>query len=261
MSAPTMKADPQSGDPIVGKFKYPPHPIAEIFPMLDPTSAEFSALVEDIKENDLREQIVLYEDMILDGRNRYLALVVSGREIKDTHFKKYYGSDPIGFVLSANLHRRHLNESQRAMIGAKMASFEVGDNQHKLEGVSIDTASKLLNVGRASIARARKVLGFGDPQTIQQVMAGKLTVSKAAAALSKPGRDSQDGSAEGDQQEALDQEALDEYDSLEGKLLLKLGDLTAARAEEHSEITVGKIKNQVAVMKKAAAKAAKQKVA
>jgi hypothetical protein len=54
MNTPTPKADPQSG---VGKFKYPPHPIAEIFPMLDPTSPEFLALVEDIKENDLREPI------------------------------------------------------------------------------------------------------------------------------------------------------------------------------------------------------------
>jgi hypothetical protein len=56
----------------VGKFTYPPHPIAEIFPILDPASLEFSALMEDIKENDLREPIMLYEDKVLDGRNRYL---------------------------------------------------------------------------------------------------------------------------------------------------------------------------------------------
>jgi hypothetical protein len=207
----------------VGKFKYPPHPAAAIFPLLDPTSAEFLALVEDIKENDLREPIVLYEDKILDGRNRFLALEISSREIKETHSKKYYGNDPIGFVLSANLHRRHLNESQRAMVGAKIASLEVGDNQHKLEGVSIETASKLLNVGRASIARARKVLGFSDPETIQKVVAGKLTVSKAAAQLNG-GQDKKDESNVPDQK---DQEALDEYDSLETKLLAKLGDLSA----------------------------------
>jgi hypothetical protein len=252
--APTSKAT-EKAEALVGKFKYPPHPIAAIFPMLDPTSPEFLALVDDIKENDLREPICIYEDKILDGRNRALALEISGREIKEAHFKKYYGSDPIGFVLSANLHRRHLNESQRAMVGAKMASFEVGDNQHKMEGVSIDTASKLLNVGRASIARARKVLGFGDPETIEKVVAGKLSVSKAAA-QAKDGQDE-----EGPKLDEADQGALDEYDSLEGKLLTKLSDLSAARAEEHSEITIAKIKNQVAVMKKAAAKGAKQKAA
>ena len=66
------------------------------------------------------------------------------------------------------------------MIGAKMASFEVGDNQHRLEGCSIEQASKLVKVGISSIVRARKVLGYGDPETIQQVEAGKLSVSKAA---------------------------------------------------------------------------------
>ena len=38
-----------------GKFEYAPHPIADIFPLLDPAGAEFQALMEDIKENDLRE--------------------------------------------------------------------------------------------------------------------------------------------------------------------------------------------------------------
>jgi hypothetical protein len=244
-----MSDAPSKAEALAGKFKYPPHPIAAIFPLLDPTSSEFLAPVDDIKENDLREPICIYEDKILDGRNRALALEISGREIKEAHFKKYYGSDPIGFVLSANLHRRHLNESQRAMVGAKMASFEVGDNQHKLEGVSIDTASKLLNVGRASIARARKVLGFGDPETIEKVVAGKLSVSKAAAQVT--GQDGQDGQdKEGPKLDEADHEALLEYDTLETKLLTKLGDLSAAKAEEHSEITIAKT-----------AKAAKQKVA
>jgi hypothetical protein len=255
-----------------GKFKYPPHPIAAIFPLLDPASPEFTALVEDIKENDLREPITLYEDKILDGRNRYLALTISGREINERHFRKYYGSDPIGFVLSANLHRRHLNESQRAMIGAKLASFEVGDNQHKLEGVSIEQASKLVNVGISSIVRARKVLGYGDPETINQVVAGKLSVSKAAAQATSLARAAMDADGDGDgedegsaEDDAADLEVLDEYDNLEGKLLTKLSDLSATKAEEHSDITIGKIKTQVAIMKKAAekaaAKAAKQKAA
>jgi predicted HTH domain antitoxin len=271
MAAPAPTA-PKTDPVPVGKFKYPPHPIAEIFPMLDLFSAEFLALVEDIKENDLREPIVVYEDKILDGRNRALALEISGREIKDAHFKKYYGTDPIGFVLSANLHRRHLNESQRAMIGAKMASFEVGDNQHKLEGCSIEQASKLCKVGISSIVRARKVLGFGDPETIQQVEAGKLSVTKAAElakAQAKKAMQEEDedsaGESDGDSlvepDDATDVETIAEYDTVEEKLLAKLGDLSAPKAEEHSEITISKIKNQLVIMKKAAAKAAKQKAA
>jgi hypothetical protein len=255
MNTPTPKADPQSG---VGKFKYPPHPIAEIFPMLDPTSPEFLALVEDIKENDLREPIYIFEDKVLDGRNRALALEFSGREIKEGHFRKYYGTDPIGFVLSVNLHRRHLNESQRAMVGAKMASLEVGDNQHTIKGCSIEQASKLCKVGISSIVRARKVLGFGDPETIQRVAAGNLSVSKAAAQAASQARAEEDGDDEDEDEDTA--EVLAEYDNLEGKLLIKLSDLNAAKAAEHSEITISKIKSQVGIMKKAAEKAAAKAV-
>jgi hypothetical protein len=264
---PIAANDAKVEAPVVAKFAYQPHPIAAIFPLLDPTSAEFMALVEDIKENDLQVPIVLYEDKILDGRNRYLALQISEREIKETHFRKYYGSDLIGLVLSANLHRRHLNESQRAMVGAKMASFEVGDNQHKPEGCSIEQASKLCKVGISSIVRARKVLGFGDPQTIQQVEAGQLSVSKAAALKAEQGKPRDftllpsNGVEDDADDDEADVETLAEYHSLEGKLLTKLGDLSAAKAEEHSEITIAKIKNQLVIMKKAAAKAAKLKVA
>src|SRR5262249_1626867 len=116
-----------------------------------------------------------------DGRNRYLACQ---RLNKDVRVMEYAGSDPIGFVISANLHRRHLDESQRAIVGAKLTDLEKGANQYT-EGVSIETASKLLNVGRASINRARKVLASGDTKLVAAVEQGKVSVSAAANEATK----------------------------------------------------------------------------
>ena len=167
------------------------HPYADIFPLLE--GPAFDALVEDIRERGQQEPIWLYEGKILDGRNRYRALQQLGRE--PTKVQTYTGDDPIGFVLSANLHRRHLNESQRAMVAGKLTSLSVGANQHTKEGTSIDVASKLLNVGRASIDRARKVLSIGDPALVQDVEQGNVSVGAAAqqASASAGGTNSTDG--------------------------------------------------------------------
>jgi ParB-like chromosome segregation protein Spo0J len=158
--------------------QYEFHRFADLFPILDDKSAAFEALVDDVRERGQQEPVWLYESKILDGRNRYLACQKLGREV---NVRDYIGADPIGFVLSANLHRRHLNEGQRAMVAAKLTDLEKGANQYtKGEGVSIDTATKLLNVGRASINRARKVLATGDPALIAAVEQGTASVTAAA---------------------------------------------------------------------------------
>jgi hypothetical protein len=94
-------------------------------------------------------------------------------------FEQYEGSDPLGYVLSRNLHRRHLTESQRAMVAAKAADLKRGANQHS-EGLPIGRAADLLNVGQRSVARAREVLRRGVPELAKAVEGGKLPVSSAA---------------------------------------------------------------------------------
>jgi len=42
----------------------------------------------------------------------------------------FKGDNAAKDVISWNLHRRHLNESQRAMVAAKLANIKIGDNQH-----------------------------------------------------------------------------------------------------------------------------------
>jgi ParB-like chromosome segregation protein Spo0J len=157
--------------------KYEYHPIANLFPLME--GDEYQALVEDIKDRGLQEPIILYEGKILDGRNRYRACVDAGVEIKlPLKIKTYDGKDPVGLVLTANLHRRHLDAGQRAVVAAELTNLEKGANQYS-EGITIERAAELFNVGRGSIDRARKLLKVADPEVVQEVKEGKQSVSGA----------------------------------------------------------------------------------
>ena len=156
------------------------HPIANLFPLLEGDA--FAELVADIRAHGLREPIVLYGGMILDGSNRYRACLTAGVEPR---FAEYTGADPVAYVVSLNIKRRHLDESQRAIVAARIATLKLGDNQHS-EGLPIGRASTLLNVGERSVARAREVLDEGAPELVAAVERGEVSVSTAADIATKP---------------------------------------------------------------------------
>src|SRR6476620_5362229 len=90
------------------------HPISNIFPLMG--DDDLRQLAEDIKANGLKEPIWRYEGKILDGRNRWRACLLAGIE---PQFRTYTGSSPATFVLSLDLLRRHLTQSQKAAVAVE----------------------------------------------------------------------------------------------------------------------------------------------
>jgi ParB-like chromosome segregation protein Spo0J len=159
------------------------HPLVrDLFPPMD--DAAFEAFVADINAHEQREPIVMFEDAILDGYHRYRACRRLGIE---PNFTAYMGDDPVSYAVSLNLRRRHLDESQRSMVAAKLATMKRGDNQHSPIGeCSQARAADLLNVGKRSVERAREVLDHGTPELAQAVERGEVSVSAAATVASLP---------------------------------------------------------------------------
>ncbi len=153
------------------------HEYANIFPEL--SDDRLAELVQDIREHGLLDKIDLYEDKILDGRGRYRACRMAGVEPQYEDFK---GANPLAYVASHNLHRRHLTESQRAMVAARLADLQRGANQHS-QGLPIGRAAELVNVSQRSVARAKEVLRQGSPALLEDVTSGKVTVSAATNQL------------------------------------------------------------------------------
>src|SRR6516165_11635096 len=95
------------------------HDLCKIMPLH--TKEEFEELKEDIRKNKLQVPIMTYEGKILDGRGRYNACVELAKEGVETNFRTdTYTPDPRSYVVSINVKRRHLNESQRAIIAAEL---------------------------------------------------------------------------------------------------------------------------------------------
>jgi len=126
--------------------------------------------------------------------------------------------DPVEYVVSKNLHRRHLDSSQRALAAAKCLEYhtqeakerqraagakhtgnqhtrklEVSANLHELpniedkkpyasnreESKAVSQAGKLFDVSGRSVASAKTVLEDGTPEIIAAVESGEISISSA----------------------------------------------------------------------------------
>src|SRR5207247_4469858 len=120
------RSHPQGGGPTGATMSAPMPfpPLAGMFPLME--GEEFAALVADIKENGQRDPIVLYQGKILDGRNRYRACLAAGVGLKLSKHEDNspYIGDPVAYVISKNVHRRHLTAEQKRDLIAKLLKAE-----------------------------------------------------------------------------------------------------------------------------------------
>lgn len=160
-----------------------PHPLAEIFPIDD--GKPLDDLVKDVARHGQQEPIVLLDGKILDGRRRWMACARAGINPK---VREFDGPDPLAFVISANLRRRHLNTRERAMIAAEIAKLRVGRPSQipSNEGISQTEAAKLMNVSVASVERAVKVQNSAIPEVVEAVKNDTVSVSDAASIADLP---------------------------------------------------------------------------
>lgn len=168
-------------------MKYELHPLCTLFPRLN--GAEFEALKEDIKANGLRQPIVIHEGMILDGGNRYRACVEAG---VDPEVIEYDDVNIVSFVLSCNLHRRHMTPGQQAAIVASAqdwarAQTRGGDrkaDQSRLNDFdTVEKRAAIAGVHRDTQMKADKV-AKENPELAKKVAHGEISLPKAVEQIS-----------------------------------------------------------------------------
>jgi ParB-like chromosome segregation protein Spo0J len=171
--APAGKPPVKLGDPITVVWDF--HELANIFPMTG--SEAYAQLRDDIKKYGLLEPITVWDNKILDGRNRAKACMELGIE---PVYVEYTGNDPVGFILSKHIHRRQMTQSQLAMLVKKLENLPKGRPDLNACAFTQDEAAKRLGVSPRLLQLAKKVHEKAIPEVAALVEAGKLTVDKAA---------------------------------------------------------------------------------
>jgi len=168
------------------------HPLANIFPLIE--GQAYQDLMADVLTYGVREPVWLYEGKILDGRNRYRAAKAMRVECP---MQEYTGQDATAFVISLNLHRRHLNESQRGMVAAKLANMQEGRpqiNSANLQSIQVSQsdAADMLNVSTRTVAAAAKVQAEAPQEVAKAVEAGSVSINLASQFVALPDEFKQD---------------------------------------------------------------------
>lgn len=173
--------------------KYRFHPACTIFPPLP--ADELRELADDIAANGLRNPVVLFQGKILDGRNRYVSCEMAGVEPR---FIEFEGDDPIGWVVSQNLLRRHLTASQKAVVALDLLPLlkkEAKQRQRQSnayrgngqsaqkcanqKGKAAELAAKIVGVGSRYVEEAKGIREKA-PELIERLRSGGITMAEAS---------------------------------------------------------------------------------
>ncbi len=170
----------------------PFHELSSLFPLM--SAADLAELEADIKDFGQRELIVVLDDQILDGRNRAIVCERLGIQPRMREFTCVDG-DPLQYVWSQNITRRHMTVAQRAIALAKKIKFteqgNTGYNHHaKLRtGVipmTIPEAAKLAKVSPRTMSRAKKIVQYGTDKQLEDAITGKAPIQVVADTILHP---------------------------------------------------------------------------
>ena len=94
------------------------HPAADLFPMM--TRDELAEFAADIRKRGQLSPIVIWKGQIVDGRNRFQACALANVTPETIEHEFADDADAAQFVMSRNIHRRHLKPGQRAALIGKL---------------------------------------------------------------------------------------------------------------------------------------------
>ena len=195
----------------MGKTTSPPtwrdhlqvHPAADLFPRMSPEERiEFD---KDIQARGIQTPVTLMQPkdggdpVLLDGRNRLDATEATGIPVIGAHGKLLVpheilqeadGFDPVAFVVSKNLHRRHLTTDQRRQIAETLLKQDPEQSDRAI-GRLAKLDNKTVEAIRADLELREEIPHVEtrtDTRGRRQPVLRRAKETRKAAVDRKPGR-------------------------------------------------------------------------
>lgn len=169
------------------------HPLANVFPLL--SEAEFADLVRDIRANGQMDPIVMFEGLILDGRNRYLAIEEINKDLPvnermpHTEIKfeqKWPGREAADYVWSHNVVRRHLTQGQIDFAAQALEELGWGGKPGNRNAAKDKTE---MQTGTTEEPRTRKAIAKETGATVRGMAKAAKVRKRATPKVQKAVRD------------------------------------------------------------------------
>ena len=160
--------------------RYKVHPSADVFPMM--SGEELDELGDDIKAHGLKEPVKFYQDgdtkVLLDARNRLEAMERVGIDPGPDCFAEIdtsNGFDPVAYIISLNIHRRHLNKTQQANL--ILAAINAGEQVSRQDGDKPKKGGRTKSDLKAEALATGKKHGI-SPRTMERALADAVGKTK-----------------------------------------------------------------------------------
>jgi ParB-like chromosome segregation protein Spo0J len=184
----------------------PPHQAALLLPRMSPKARR--ELAEDIKANGLQTPVVIYVDAegkrsLLDGISRLEAMQLIGLQVVQNgalnptvvEYQEIRDVDPTVYVLSANLHRRHLALKDKRQLAANLLQMFPGRSDRQIAemvGLShptvkdvrseLERCGKIFHVERRLDTRGRRQVANKSPKLVSPPPASSTPLTSVAPA-------------------------------------------------------------------------------
>ena len=162
------------------------------------TDEEYDGLRDSLLSEGCRDALVLWNDTLVDGHNRYEICKKHGIPFKTIQKNFDSREDAILWMMQNQLSRRNLIAYQRSVIALQMESIiakkakaqqiRSTENRvlHNCAKQAIDTReelAKIAGVSHNTIAKVKKIETMATPEMKEQLRSGNLSIDKAFNAV------------------------------------------------------------------------------